>query len=52
MIIEDNSISGDKFMDSINISLHKSMVEKILGLEDGYLGRLEAPAPISLLNRI
>lgn len=40
MIIEDKNISGNEFMDmlrSLKLSLHKEMVEKLIGLKEGYL---------------
>ncbi|MDE7354061.1 MAG: ImmA/IrrE family metallo-endopeptidase [Acetatifactor sp.] len=52
MIIKENNISSEKFMDSINISIHESMVEKILGVEEGYWGKKELTAPISLQSKI
>lgn len=48
MIVHDNKISGDEFMDELGISLSKSMVEKLLGLDEGYLGRNVKEAPIAL----
>lgn len=48
MIVHDNEISGDEFMDELGISLSKSMVEKLLGLNEGYLGRNGKEAPIAL----
>lgn len=48
MIIHDNKISGDEFMDELGISLSKSMVEKLLGLDEGYLGCNGKEAPIAL----
>lgn len=49
MILEDNEISGDEFMESLKVSLNKNMVEKLLGLEPGYLGRKNNIAPIALM---
>lgn len=48
MIIHDNKISGDEFMGELGISLSKSMVEKLLGLDEGYLGCNGKEAPIAL----
>lgn len=48
MIIHDNGISGDEFMDELGISLNKSMVENLLGLDEGYLGRNGKEASIAL----
>lgn len=48
MIVYDNKISGDEFMNELGISLNKSMVEKLLGLDEGYLGRNGKDAPIAL----
>lgn len=50
MIVHDNKISGDEFMDELGISLSKSMVEKLLGLDEGYLGRNGKEAPIALFS--
>ena len=40
MIKNDRGVSGNEFMDTLkgmNLSLNKSMVERILNLEDGFL---------------
>lgn len=50
MIVEDNQISGDEFIDTLEVSLSKSMVEKLLGLDEGYLGRNSNMAPIVLFS--
>ena len=50
MIVHDSKISGDEFMDELEISLSKSMVEKLLGLDEGYLVRNGKEAPIALFS--
>jgi Zn-dependent peptidase ImmA (M78 family)/DNA-binding XRE family transcriptional regulator len=55
LIIENKKISGDTFMEtlsSLNLTLHKEMVEQLLGLELGYLGRYDKAGDIILSYNI
>jgi hypothetical protein len=54
MIIEDKNVSGSEFIStlkSFNLSLHKGMIEKLIGLEEGYLGDNNHTGTVHLLNR-
>ncbi|MDF2586656.1 MAG: hypothetical protein K0S41_497 [Anaerocolumna sp.] len=55
LIIENKKVSGDTFMEtlaSLNVTLHKEMVEQLLGLEVGYLGRYDKASEIILSYNI
>ncbi len=54
-LIRDNKkISGDTFLEtlsSLNVTLHKEMVEQLLRLEDGFLGRNDKAGEIVLISK-
>jgi Zn-dependent peptidase ImmA (M78 family)/DNA-binding XRE family transcriptional regulator len=54
IIRDDKNICGDVFLDTLSnlkLTLHKAMVERLLGLEDGFLGRENNGGEIILISK-